>query len=120
RFGSRALCDPRKTAVLGVRRLPGHERLEVHAGAEALAGAGEDPDTELCRVVELVHRRSDALRDGGVDRVALVRPVDRDQKDALAALGKDCWLIVHAANNFRSGSRSPRKTARSTSTHSIP
>ena len=41
-------------------------------------------------------------------------------EDALAALGEDCWLIVHAANNFSSGSRSPRRTARSTSTHSIP
>ncbi len=40
-------------------------------------------------------------------------------KHALAALGQDCCLVVHAANSRSSGARSPRRTPRSTSTQPI-
>ncbi len=118
RLGRAALGDPGEAAVGGVGGLAGDERLQVHPGAEALAGAGQHADRQAVVAVELVERGGDPLRDRGVDRVALVGAVDRDQEDAPAALCED-GLLVHAANNFRSGSRSPRSTARSTSTHSI-
>ena len=52
------------------------------------------------------------LREAGYDEPIYIH-------GALAALCEDGWLIVHPANNFSSGSRSPRSTARSTSTQSM-
>jgi hypothetical protein len=58
------------------------------------ARAGEDRrPTARCRV-ELVERGADALGDRAVDRVAGLGPVERDQQDAVAALGEDS-LVGH-------------------------
>ena len=104
------LGDARKASVARVGPLARDERLEVHAGAEALAGAGEHADGQPRVVVELVERVGDSLRDGCVDRVALIGAVDRDQEDPVPTLGQDGFVVAHAANNFRSGWRSPRST----------
>ena len=80
---------PAKPAVSRVGTLAGHERLEIHAGAEALAGPGEHAERQPGVGVELVQRGGDPLGDRGVDRVALVGPVDRDHEDPVAALGQD-------------------------------
>ena len=59
-------------------------------GAEALAGAGEDADaTARRRASSSSSAAAMPCGDGGVDRVALVRAVDRDQQDPVAALGQD-------------------------------
>ena len=43
------------------RALAGDERLQVHPGAEAVAGAGQDADREAVIGVELVERGGDAV-----------------------------------------------------------
>src|SRR5581483_6949225 len=100
------LGDAGKAAALDVWPLAGHERLQVHAGAEPLAAAGEHAHAEARVGVELVERGGDPVRHRSVDRVALVGPVDRDQEDPSAALAQD-WIVfsAHAANNLKSGSR---------------
>ena len=47
RLARRALCDARKAATFGVRRLARAECLQVHASAKALAGSGEDAYRQL-------------------------------------------------------------------------
>ena len=82
----------------------------------------EHAERQLRVAVQLIEGGGHALRHRGVDRVALVGTVQGDDQNAVPALGEDRGLGigVHAANNVRSGSRSPRRTARSTSTLSIP
>ncbi len=53
--------DPGKAAIAYPGPLAGDERLQIHAGAEALAGAGEHPDAERVLAVELVERGGDAF-----------------------------------------------------------
>ena len=57
-----ALRDPGEAAVPDVRALAGDERLQVHAGAERAAGAGEHADPQLVVAVELVERGGHARR----------------------------------------------------------
>ena len=85
----RAATIPAKPRSPTPRALARDERLEVHPGAEALARAGEDADAQLVVAVELVERRGDALGERAVDRVARVGAVERDEQDAVAALGED-------------------------------
>ena len=74
------------------------------------------PAAQRVVAVEPVHRGGDPLGDGEVDRVARLRPVDRDDEDL--ALGR-CADGAHP-NSVSAGSRSPRSSARSTSTQSSP
>ena len=84
-----ALGDPGEAAVPEPRRLALDERAEVHPRAEEAAGAGEDADGERVVGVELVQRAADALGDRGVDGVADLRAVERDEQDGAAPLGQD-------------------------------
>ena len=70
RLARRALDDAREAAVADPRALAGHEGLEVHARAEARAGAGDDADREVAVGVELVERRRHPFGQRQVDRVA--------------------------------------------------
>ena len=91
RLARRSLDDPARAAPLDVGALAGHERLQVHAGAERAAGAGDHPGAELVVAVQLVHRGGDPLGRGPVDGVARLGPVERDEQDVLAPLGED-WV----------------------------
>src|SRR5207302_8708948 len=116
----RPLDDPGEPAIPRVWPFSGDERLEIHPRAEPLPGPGDHSHRQLPVLVELVESGGDALGHGGVDGVALVRPVDRDLEDAVVSLGEYCLPVAHAANSLRSCSRSPRRTWRSTCTQSIP
>src|SRR5215212_8553208 len=83
---SAALCKP---AVAHPWPLAGGERLEVHAGAEALAGAGQDADGDVVGFVEVVERRGDAFGQRQIHGVARVGAVEGDEQDAVPALGED-------------------------------
>ncbi len=76
------------------------------------------PVSALSLAVEALERRRDPLRHREVDRVARLGPVERDQQDAAGGLGED--RLAHAANRVRAGMRSPRSSARSTSTQRSP
>ena len=69
--------------------LTGHEGLEVHARTEGSACAGHDRHREVSGVVEFVHRVGQTLRDGEVERVARLRPIDGDDQNPAAALGEN-------------------------------
>jgi hypothetical protein len=97
RLVGRALGEASEAAALDVGALAADERLEVHAGREVAAGAGEDPHLELGLAVELLQAGRDALGEREVDGVASVGPVQRDDEDAVAALGEDGRLVVHRA-----------------------
>src|SRR5215218_152557 len=107
RLVGRALRDAGEAPPLDVWALAAHERLEVHAGAEALARAGDHADLELPVAIELLERRRDALRKRGVYRVARVGSVEGDQQHAPAALG-EYGLLAHARNLPPSGRQPPR------------
>jgi hypothetical protein len=73
------------------------ERLEVHAGAERVAGTSEDRDNEVVAILELVDRGGDALGDRPVHRIACLRPIDRDHGDAVAEFRYD--TVTHACSS---------------------
>ena len=89
-----ALGDAGEAAVAEPGRLALDERAQVHARAEEAAGAGEHADRQGVVAVELVQRARDALGDGGVDGVANLGTVDRDQQDVPAPLGEYRLLAV--------------------------
>ncbi len=68
---------------------PGADRLEVGAGAEGAAGAGQDGDARVRVGVEGEEGVVQRLRVLGVDRVAHLRPVDRDDRDRATTLDGD-------------------------------
>ena len=115
----RPLRDAREAAALRVGPLAGHERLQVHPGAERAAGAREDRHAQVVVAVEAVQRGGHALGHRRVDGVAGLGAVERDLEDAVARLGED-GLAAHAPNSVSAGSRSPRSSARSTSTQRSP
>ena len=100
-----ATAKPSIAAISGLRaarcampakpRSPNHgglaldERAEVHARGEEAAGAGEHADGQAVVAVELIERAGDALGERGVDGVAHLGPVERDQQDVAASLGED-------------------------------
>ena len=85
RLGRRPL-DNAAEAPRGVPDLlPGREHLQVHARAEGGARAVQHADPQFGRAVEQVERAGDAGRDRAVDGVALLRPVDGDDQDAVFA-----------------------------------
>src|SRR4051812_33254864 len=102
RLARRALRDSREAAVTHVRGLALHECLEVHAGAEPTAGAGEHPDTQAVVVVELLERGGDPFGQRAVHGVTGVRTVQRDDLDAAVALDDDGRFLLgiggHAQN----------------------
>ena len=64
------------------------------------------PTERLVVGVELVERVGHALRERGVDGVAHLGAVERDDQDAVAALGEDGGLVGHGAGLY------PRVAAR--------
>src|SRR5512133_2899919 len=94
RLARAALDDAGEAAVADPRALAGDEGLEVHARAEARAGALDDADREVAVGVELVERRRHPFGQRQVDRVARFGTVERDEQDAVAALGED-GLVGH-------------------------
>ena len=88
RLARGALGDAGEAAVAEPGRLAADERAQVHAGAEEAAGAGEHADRQRVVAVELVQRARDARGDGGVDGVAHLGAVERDQQDVAAPLGE--------------------------------
>ena len=54
-----------------------------------MSAARQHADPEVLAGVEQVHGCSDATGDGAVDGVLGLRPVDRDDQDAVALLGED-------------------------------
>ena len=113
RLARRALDDAGEAAALDVRALALDEGLQVHAGAEALAGAGEDRHLQVVVGVEAVERGGDAGGQRGVDRVARVGTVERDQEHAAVGLGENC-LLCHAGRQptARRRPRGPRAASR--------
>ena len=79
------------------RGLAAEERLEVHAGGEEAARAGEDAGPQLVGRVELVDRGGDAAGDRRVEGVARLRPVDGDDLHGAAAL--DQYLVGHVSSS---------------------
>ena len=77
------LADPAGRGVLDDRRDVG---LQVGAGAERLAGAGQDRDVDRVVVAEVGPRLDHQPVDVGVDRVARLGPVDRHVGDPVALL----------------------------------
>ena len=94
RLARPALDDAGEAAVADPRALAGHERLEVHPGAEAGAGAGDDAHRQVAVGVELVERLRHPFGHREVDRIARLRAVERDEQHAVAALGED-GLVGH-------------------------
>ena len=76
----RSACHGRSPAANAPRSIPEQKPLPA---------PGEHGDREAVVVVERVERGGDAVRERAVDRVALVRAVERDQQDVVAALGED-------------------------------
>src|SRR4051794_1345291 len=104
----RLLHDPGEAAVARPWPLAGGERLQVHAGAEALALAGDDADAELVGRVELVECGGHRLGHREIDGVPRVGSVQHDQQDSVAAFGQK-WLLVHGAGAYnRPSAGAPR------------
>ena len=94
---------------LGVCRLAGlagGDRLEVGAGGEDRALAGENADPDLVVGLELVDGRLDALGDVAVDRVAGLGPVDGDEGDVPLRLVGDHPPKLGQSSAGRSGTSS--------------
>jgi hypothetical protein len=68
--------------------------LEVGAGAERVAGTGQDRDVEAVVVAEVRPRLDHQPVDVGVDRVLVVGAVDRQERDPVALLVQQ---LVHRA-----------------------
>ena len=66
--------------------LAAQERLQVHAGTERAAGSGQDAHTQARVAVELVYGLAYTKGNGAVHRVALLRPVDGHDDDAVLVL----------------------------------
>ncbi len=99
---ARTLLRDAREALLGEeRQLALHEGLEVHAGAERPARAGEDPEPQLVGRVEVLYGICEALGHGAIDRVAGLGPVDRDDQDVVALLCEYCLFFAHGREATR-------------------
>ena len=85
-------------AALRRRPLAPGRRLQVRAGGEVAAGAGDHPDEQVVLGVEPVHRRLHRLGAGAVEGVARLGPVDGDDQHVAAALGEDPLLSLMAGS----------------------
>src|SRR5215207_3767949 len=97
RLARRRLGDPAQPAPLDRGALTTKEPLEVHAGREHPAGSGEHADAQVVGGVQLVDSGRDPLTDSLVERVLRLRPVDRDDLDAVAPL--DQYLVRHGISS---------------------
>ena len=102
-FAARLLDDAREAPAPCPWTLARRERLQIHAGAEALALAGDHADAEPLVAVELVERGGHRLCHRQVDGVARVGAVQGDQEDAVPSLGEQ-WLIVHGPGPYNRAS----------------
>src|SRR5258707_103700 len=68
---------------------PARERLQVHAGAEGAAGAGDDADGQSGILVQRVQSGGELLGYLMVDGVHLRGAVDRHRQDAVLTLSED-------------------------------
>ena len=66
------------------------QRLEVHAGAEVAAGAGEDADPQLVVLVEHLPGVGGTDEHRRAERVLGLGPVERDGEDVAVALDDEC------------------------------
>ena len=94
---------PGESAVPRPWTLARRERLQVHAGAEALALAGDHADAEPVVRVELIERGRHRLGHRQVDGVSGVGAVQGDQQDAVPSLGEQ-WLLVHGPGPYNRAS----------------
>ena len=74
------------------------ECLLVEAGAKALARAGEHDGAQARHAAEPLARRDDRLEHRRIERVELVRPVERDLGDASGDV--DCHAVAVADEGF--------------------
>ena len=81
--------------VGGPRRLA-RQLFQVHAGAERGIGAGEDHHVDVGIGAGVADRVPQAARQGGVQRIARLRPIERDGGDAMVDIGEDGSLPVRA------------------------
>ena len=88
------------------------ERLEVHAGAEALSGTGYDTGREPRITVELLHGGPQALGQGPVDGVHGLGSIQRDDHHPTPALSEHRRLPIaaHLRSAYLGGIRMPPST----------
>ena len=92
-LAGRALGEPH-SAALDDDVLATGERLEVHAGAERAARAGQDADRQAVLGIQPVHGVGQPPADRGVHRVRGLGPVDGDDQDAVALFDQDDFFAV--------------------------
>jgi hypothetical protein len=76
--------------------IAGRDHLQVRAGTEVSAHAGEDRDRGAFIRIEGEKRLEQHLRRCAVDGVAPLRPIDRNNSDRSVALDENQRLIAHA------------------------
>jgi hypothetical protein len=83
--------EPERVALgfLGVVLSGTLHPVEVSAGAEALAGAGDDDDADIAVDVHLYQRRGQILNQHVVEGIVPLGAVQRDDADAAVDFGKD-------------------------------
>ncbi len=89
RFFDRGPGLPAEPAAGQHRQLAAHERLQVHAGAEGAAGAGDDADGQSGILVQRVQSGGELLGYLMVDGVHLRGAVDRHRQDSVLTLSED-------------------------------
>jgi AcrR family transcriptional regulator len=93
----RRLAGHAREASVGIAGLhPPTERPQVHAGGEPAARPGQDGHRQPVVGVEPLQRRADGFGGHSVDRVADLRPVDREHEDTLAFLDADRLTVRRA------------------------
>src|SRR5206468_2003402 len=84
--------DAREATLRRARALSlGEEGLEIHAGAEISAGAGDDPDADLVVLLDPNEGGLDPFGDREVDRVANLGTIDRHDRYIIL----DCEFDFH-------------------------
>src|SRR5437879_6106791 len=68
---------------------------EVRAGAKRTSGSGEHDGADGVARAQLLHPAVELGPEGGVQRVELLRPVERDHGDASLDLDQDRGLVSH-------------------------
>ena len=68
--------------------------LQIHAGAERVAGAGEHQNAHRLVIAQRLERRGHVVVEARIHRVLLFRPVEADDRDAVRNLDQE-RLVVH-------------------------
>jgi hypothetical protein len=79
-----------EVAQVGVHVGLGRHRADVGAGREGLLVAGDDDAADAVVTVEAQHRGAQFLHQAVVQRVQLLRPVQRDHRGTAGAIAVDC------------------------------